>query len=148
MARVGVVLLALGLVACATAPLPTPDKISVVYQSWGIVRERWSVEKDADGYAGVRNEDTFPITAADFAGVAQLLEPARRYEGRDIPCHRIDATDLPHGSITWSRGGVDAVTTWNGGCVPKRNDVSLDNLDAAHQALLAMQARAHAPPAQ
>lgn len=146
--RAGVLLIALGLAACATTPLAAPDRISVVYQSWGVVRERWSVARDGDGYSGARNQDTFPITAADFASVSELLEPARRFEGRDIPCRRIDATDLPHGSITWSRGGLDAVTTWNGGCVPRKNDMSLDNLDAAHQALLAMQARAHTPTPQ
>ena len=78
--RAGVLLIALGLAACATTPLAAPDRISVVYQSWGVVRERWSVARDGDGYSGARNQDTFPITAADFASVSELLE---RYDQTD-----------------------------------------------------------------
>jgi hypothetical protein len=142
------VLIALALAGCATSSnqAPPPDKIAVTYISWGIVRARWSVEHQSDGYSASRGEQVFPITAQEFANVAELLEPASHYAGRAIPCRRIDATDQPYGSIVWTRAGVDTTVTWNAGCVPKRNDVSLDNLDTARQAVQAMQQRAGTPP--
>ena len=146
--KVGALLAAVTLSACVTghgghggAGLAV-DKITVTVQSWGVVRERWSVERRGpDDFVGARNGQSFAISRADFEHVHTLLQPAEHYAGRSLPCKRIMAADAQSGTIAWTRNGADAVSDWTQACAPRRHDDTLANLATAREAVISFQAR-------
>lgn len=150
-----IAVLCLGLLSgCATAAASgvstaSSNAIAIGFQvnSWGNPVYGWTI--DASGSAtfterprGTNLTDpiaarSLTLSAEDFAAVRDIMARAEKLAGKELPC-RSRATDLPYGSVTWTRpDGRKDVVRFDYGCAPSaRSEMLFDQLDQAGAVIL------------
>jgi hypothetical protein len=126
---------ALGAAGCAgaagAAPVQSAEApISVRVESWGKLLTAWEIQPDGSGVhrsavavgGGFRDYDVvtkrFATGREGYASVRRLLDPAKRYSGKALPCGR-SVTDAPYGSVAWGAAPAGRLD-FNFGCLGKK----------------------------
>ena len=141
MRRIVLAVAALLVSGCATvaAEVPPGEPVAMKRSSWGKPLAEWRIEPSGQGWfkasraaepKGFFNYDLvtrrFSAGPDAYRRVAALLEPARAFAGRDIPCES-RATDLPYGTVSWGESQL----TYDSGCMGADAGRVIDALKAA-----------------
>ena len=104
--------------------------ISVRIESWGKLQTAWEIQPDGSGLyrssvgvgGGFHDYDIvtkrFDGEREGYSKVEQLLDPARRYAGKPLPCGP-SVTDAPYGELAWGAPPAEKLA-FNFGCLGKK----------------------------
>jgi hypothetical protein len=117
-------------------------QISLVWLTWGNVREEWIVPAGG-GIAHWRQPPgqarDFAVSKADFDRIRAQF---KAFEGVPFQCERV-VYDMPYGRVVWSGPGLpDQTLQFDLGCVTGDADAVLESVEAATALLVEMRDRA------